>query len=391
MSEAQTFLAFLLLLGALAAGLRLVSRDDGPVPYEVVLAAAGVVLGLVPGLPLPRVEPDLILLAFVPALVFEAALTLDLAELWRRALAVGLLATLGVLMTVLLLGWALHGVLRLPWPAAFLVAAIVAPTDPVAVVGIVRRLRAPAGAAAILEGESLFNDGTGVALFAAVLASIATGAPSIGDAAARFLLITTGGTAVGLAVGVVAVALLRLARAPETEILLTLVAAYGSYLAADLLGWSGVAAVVCAGLAAAYWGGRRGEPHGTQLLGFWNLLAFVLNAVLFVLVGAALPTLRVLALAGPVLAAWLLMVATRAVPVYALLAAADPRGRRIPWRWRHLAFWGGIRGALSVALALAAGHSAAAGDAAVIAYGMVVLSLLLQGGLAVPVARALAR
>jgi CPA1 family monovalent cation:H+ antiporter len=389
-SSAQTFLFFLLVLGALAAVLRLVSRQAPYLPYQVVLAAAGILLGLVPGLPLPKIGPDLILLAFVPGLVFEAALTLDLEELRRRVLPVGLLATAGVFLGVLLMAVPLKLWLGFDWPAAFILGAIVAATDPIAVVSLLRRLHAPGGLAAILEGESLFNDGTGVAVFAAVLGTVAAGSPSPGDAGGRFLLLTLGGTALGIVIGTLSVLLLRRAREAELEILVTLVAAYGSYLAADLLHFSGIVGVVVAGIVVARYGRREGRLQGTQLLGFWSLLAFVLNAVLFVLVGAALPTASLLRLLPLVLGAYLVMVVARAIPVYGLLAISDPRARTIPWAWRHVTFWGGLRGALSVALALAVAETPGIDPrVSTVAYGVVVLSLLVQGGLFVPLARRL--
>jgi CPA1 family monovalent cation:H+ antiporter len=390
MTAAQGFLFFLLLLGILAAVLRLVSQRAPAVPYQVILAAAGVILGLIPGLPLPKIGPDLLLLAFVPGLIFEAALSLDLQELRRQALPIGLLATVGVFAGTLLLAIAAHYVFGLDWTASAVLAAIVAATDPVAVVSVLQRLRVPGGLSAILEGEALFNDGTGVAVFAAVLASIAGGAFSLGDASIRFLLITIGGTAVGLISGAAAVLLLRRAREAELEILTTLVAAYGSYLLADLLKFSGVVAVVVAGLVVARFGHGSKEMKGTQLLGFWHLLAFVLNAVLFVLVGSRLPTIeliRMLPLAAGLYAA---MVVVRAVPVYGLLALSDPRADRIPWSWRALTFWGGLRGALSVALALVVAETPGIDPrVSTVAYGMVVLSLLIQGGLISPLARVL--
>src|SRR5579864_777448 len=289
MSPQQRFLLLLILVGALATVLGLVSKRARLLPYPVVLAAAGIVVGILPGGQFPHVGADVILLAFVPGLVFEAALTLDLPELTRRAIPVGLLATAGVGLTVLLIGGLTHVLLGFAWASAMLLGAILAATDPIAVVTILRRLHAPAGLAAILEGESLFNDGTGVAVFSAVLATIVSGAPSFGDAAVRFIEITIGGTAIGLAVGFLGLALLRFAEDAPLEILATLVIAYGSYLAADLLHLSGIVAVVVAGIVVARYGSHIGRLHGPQLLGFWNLLAFVLNAMLFILVGAALP------------------------------------------------------------------------------------------------------
>jgi monovalent cation:H+ antiporter, CPA1 family len=390
MSPQQRFLLLLILVGALATVLGLISNRARMVPYPVVLAAAGVVIGLLPGGQLGHVGADVILLAFVPGLVFEAALTLDLPELRRRLLPVGLLATVGVALTVVLIGTLTHLVLGLSWASGMLLGAILAATDPIAVVTLMRQMRAPAGLAAILEGESLFNDGTGVAVFTAVLATIVSGSPSIGDAGIRFFEITAGGTVIGLAVGFLGLLLLRFAADAPLEILATLVIAYGSYLAADVLHASGIVAVVIAGIVVARYGSAIGRLHGPQLLGFWSLLAFVLNAMLFILVGAALPAWQLLPVLGFVVVVFLIMLVTRAIPVYGLLAASGIRPPPIPWAWRHLTFWAGLRGALSVALALSVANAPGVDSrVALIAYGVVLLSLLVQGGLVVPVTRAL--
>ena len=390
MTGEQRFLLLLILVGALATVLGLVSRRARLLPYPVVLAVAGIAVGLLPGGQFPRLGGSVILLAFVPGLIFEAALTLDLVELRRRMVPVSLLATAGVALTVLLIGTLTHLLLGFSWASGFLLGAILAATDPIAVVALLRRLKAPGGLAAILEGESLFNDGTGVAVFSAVLATILSGSPSFGDASVRFLLITLGGTAIGLAVGFLGLALLRFAEDAPLEILATLVIAYGSYLAADLVQASGIVAVVVAGMVVARYGAQLGRLHGPQLLGFWSLLAFVLNAMLFILVGAALPAWTLLPVAGLVLAAFVIMLLTRAVPVYALLALAAIRGPSIPWQWRHVTFWAGLRGALSVALALSvAGLNHVDSRVSAIAYGVVLLSLLVQGTLLTPIMRGL--
>jgi CPA1 family monovalent cation:H+ antiporter len=389
-SPQQRFLLLLILVGALATVLGLVSRRARMLPYPVVLAGAGIVVGLLPGEQLPHVGAEVILLAFVPGLVFEAALTLDLPELRRRLVPVGLLATAGVAATVLLIGTLTHLLLGFSWASGMLLGAILAATDPIAVVTLLRQLKAPSGLAAILEGESLLNDGTGVAVFSAVLATILAGAPSFGDAALRFVEIGVGGAVIGLAVGFLGVALMRAAEDAPLEILATLVIAYGSYLAADIVHASGIVAVVAAGVVIARYGSTTGKLHGTQLLGFWNLLAFVLNAILFILVGAALPASKLLPVAGLVIAAFVIMLVTRAVPVYGLLTALDWRARGIPWPWRHFTFWAGLRGALSVALALSVADLTQVDKrVSIVAYGVVLLSLLIQGGLIAPVARAL--
>jgi monovalent cation:H+ antiporter, CPA1 family len=390
MSPQQRFLLLLILVGALATVLGLLSKRARMVPYPVVLAAAGVVVGLLPGGQLGHVGADVILLAFVPGLVFEAALTLDLPELRRRFLPVGLLATAGVALTVLLIGTLTHLILGLSWASGMLLGAILAATDPIAVVTLMRQMKAPSGLSAILEGESLFNDGTGVAVFTAVLATILSGAPSIGDASLRFVEITVGGTAIGLAVGFLGLLLLRFAADAPLEILATLVIAYGSYLAADVVHASGIVAVVVAGIVVARYGSAIGRLHGPQLLGFWSLLAFVLNAMLFILVGAALPAWQLLPVLGFIVVTFLIMLLTRAAPVYGLLGVSALRQPAIPWAWRHLTFWAGLRGALSVALALSVANVPGVDSrVALIAYGVVLLSLLVQGGLVIPVTRVL--
>ncbi|MEA2657062.1 MAG: monovalent cation:H+ antiporter, family [Chloroflexota bacterium] len=390
MSPQQRFLLLLILVGALATVLGLVSKRARMLPYPVVLAAAGIAVGLLPGGSFPRVGPDVILLAFVPGLVFEAALTLDLAELRQRIVSVSLLATVGVALTVVLIGTLTHMLLGFSWASGFLVGAILSTTDPIAVVTLLRRLNAPKGLAAILEGESLFNDGTGVAVFTAVLATILSGAPSFADAGLRFIEITIGGALIGLVIGFLGVALLRFAQDAPLEILATLVIAYGSYVAADIVHVSGIVAVVVAGIVVARYGAHAGSLHGPQLLGFWSLLAFVLNAMLFILVGAALPAWQLAPVAGLIGATFLIMLVTRAVPVYGLLGAAALRPPAIPWAWRHLTVWAGLRGALSVALALSVAEvSGVDTRVSVVAYGVVLLSLLVQGSLTAPITRAL--
>ena len=387
MSTAQSFLLFLILMGAAATALRLVSRTTPTVPYPVLLAVGGILIGLMPGVRLPAVSPDLILLAFVPGLVFEASLQLDLGELWRRVIPVSLLATVGVFLTVILIGALAHLGLGLDWASGFLLGSIVAATDPIAVVTLLRQVGAPRGLEAILDGESLFNDGTGVAIFAAVLGTILSGHPSFLDASFRFAFVTAAGAAIGLAAGTLGVIVLRLVMDAEVEILITLVVAYGSYLGADLVHASGVVSVVTAGIVIARYGSQTHRLKGTQLLGFWNLLAFLLNAILFLMVGIALPAQSLAAVGGLALGAYVIMFAARAIPVYTLLGLADFRGSSIPWSWRHMTFWGGLRGALSVALALSvASYPQVNRSVSVIAYGMVVLSLVVQGGLLLPVA-----
>jgi monovalent cation:H+ antiporter, CPA1 family len=326
----------------------------------------------VPGLPHLRLSPALILLLFVPPLVFEASLTFDQGQARSVALPITLLATAGVAMTVLGVGAGAHLLLGIDWPAALLLGAIVSPTDPIAVVAVIRRVGAHPRLAALLEGESLFNDGTGVAVFGAVAATIAGGRPSVADFGTRLLLLTAIGLAAGGIVGGICAAVTH--RYHRAALPVALVAAWASFLAAQLAGGSGVVAVVVAGVLVARFG-----LVTNRLLRPWAVLAFLLNVALFALVGIALPTTALLALGAVAAGGYLLMLGSRAVTVWLLTIGAG-----LSWRWRQLAWWGGLRGALSIALALSIGDA----RVSTVAYGMVVLSLLLQGGLLRPFASA---
>lgn len=378
MSSAQRFLALLVGLCLVAAVLRMLTRR-GPVPYAVLLAVAGIGVGALPGVPTAQISPDLILLVFIPGLVFQATLTLDLAELRRRLLAVGLLATVGVAATVLLIGALTHAWLGLSWTSGMLLGAVLAPTDPIAVTSILRQTRAPSTLTTILEGESLLNDGTGVAVFAALAGSLGGGVSAAG-VTGQFFLIAVGGAAIGVAVGLLGVLLLRVQSEAPTDILVTIGIAYGAYLAADVAHTSGIVSTVAAGLVIASTG-RRIVLHGRELTDFWHLLAFVLNAVLFLLIGTALPTRSLVDVAGMVAAAFGIVVAARVVSAHLLMLAVSPRARAVPWRWRHMIVWSGLRGALSVALALSlTDRSGVDRRVPLVAYGVVVLSLVVQGG-----------
>ncbi|HEY8761291.1 MAG TPA: cation:proton antiporter [Candidatus Dormibacteraeota bacterium] len=334
-------------------------------PYPVLLAAAGIAIGLVPGLPHLQLSPALLLFGFVPPLVFEAALSFEQENARGVLRPIALLATAGVGMTVVGVGAGAHFLLGFSWPAALLLGAIVSPTDPIAVVAVIRQSGAPPKLAALLEGESLFNDGTGVAVFAAVAASLLGGQPTVAGFAGRLLLITAAGVAAGAFTGGAAATLCRVR--PALALPVSLFAAWASFGLAQAIGGSGVLGVVTAGVLVARYG-RVTDALAKP----WSWLSLALNVVLFGAVGLALPTAGLLALAAVVGGGYLLMLAARAITVWLLTI-----GAQVPWRWRQLTWWGGLRGALSIALALLVADT----RVSTVAYGMVVLSLLLQGGL----------
>ncbi|GAC1474508.1 MAG: hypothetical protein PVSMB3_11770 [Candidatus Dormibacteraceae bacterium] len=342
-------------------------------PYQVVLALAGIAIGLVPGLPHVQLNPDFILAIFIPALVFEAALNLNLAALQQVIRPVTLLATVGVVISIGVIALLIHLTVGLSWPSALLLGAILSPTDPIAVVAVVRRSGAPVQLATLLEGESLFNDGTGAAAFIAILAATASGHFSVANASLHFVLLTVAGALIGAGVGLVGATLVRRTSWAPLEVALTIVVAYGSYAVATALGAAGVMAVAAAGVAMARVGrwGRDTERS-------WARIVLLLSVGLFTLIGLGLPGLGVFGYAVPILLGFGILLASRALPVFLLVFG-------IPHRWRQLMWWGGVRGAISVALALAAkGQPGVESSVPVIAYGIVVLSLVFQGSVVRP-------
>jgi CPA1 family monovalent cation:H+ antiporter len=308
------------------------------------------------------------LAVFIPALVFEGALNLNLTALRQVVWPVALLATAGVVITVGVIGLLIHLIVGLSWPGALLVGAILSPTDPIAVVALVRRSGAPVQLATLLEGESLFNDGTGAAAFVAVLAATASGHFSVYDASLSFVLLTVAGALIGAAIGLAGAAVVRRISWTPLELVLTVVVAYGTYAVAAAAGAAAVMAVAAAGVAMAAIG--RWGPGTAR---WWARLVLLLSVALFTLIGLGLPAAGVLGYAIPILLGFGILLASRAVPVFLL-------GFGIPNRWRQLLWWGGVRGAISVALALAAkGQPGVESSVPVIAYGIVVLSLIFQG------------
>lgn len=355
-------------------------------PYTIALLLAGL-LGFQRGFHEIHLTPDLILLVFLPALLFEGAYHVRARRLWENTLPIGLLAIPGVLITAAVTGAIVHLALGLPWGIALLFGALIAPTDPIAVISLFRSLGAPRRLTLIVEGESLFNDGASIVLFQVILAVIVTGVVDPWGGVARFLITLAGGFGVGALVGVVGSRLMRAVDNPQAQVTATVVAAYGAYLLADVLTFSGAIAVVVAGLIFGNYGSTSGvSPRTVFALGVtWNFLGFVANSMIFLLIGIELDP--------PTLARnwWLIVVAFaatlvgRAVAVYGLLPWL--RGRqKLPWTYHPAVVWGGLRGAVSLALALSLPLTLASGAPfpgrgvlQTVAFGVVGASLLLQG------------
>ncbi len=379
--------SFVILLMAAAAVAILVTRV--PIPYVTALAVVGVAGGALIGPHRLHLDHSLILFVLVPGLLFEAAFTLDWKHLRDNLLAVIALATFGVLVTAAVVAALGHYALGLSVAVAILFGAMVAPTDPVAVVAVFRRIGVPQRLANLVEAESLFNDGTGVVLFTIALAATTTAvSPWLG--ALLFLKLALGGIALGVAIGFVLSRLLARVDDPQIEITITAIAAYGGYLLGESLNVSGLLTVVAAGLVIGNYGRPRAMSERTRaaVSVFWDYVAFVLNSVVFLLIGADAPWNTLLSQGWVVLGAVLAVLAARAVSVYGLLALLRPLGRRINLRWQHLIFWSGLRGAIAIALLLSLNRVGSEFDTVrALVYGVVLVSIVMQGLTIGPLAR----
>jgi Na+/H+ antiporter len=338
------------------------------VPYPITLVLGGVAIGLMPGMPSVELDPDIVLLIFLPPLLYGAAFFTSLRDLRANARPIALLSIGVVFVTMFAVAAVAHAVIGLGWAESFVLGAIVSPTDAVAPAEIMRRLGAPRRLLTVVEGENLTNDWTALALYSVAVAAVVTGTFSLGEASVRFVLSGLGGLAVGLAAGV----LIRFVRSriddPPTEITISLLSGYAAYLPAEALGFSGVIAAVTTGVYMGW--------HAPQLttaimrlqgVSVWEILTFLLNAVLFLLVGLQLPGVldAVDGYSATQLLGWGALVSAVVVGVRLawqftvpyLVRALDRRPSQLARRGsageRLVIGWAGMRGAVSLAAALA--------------------------------------
>jgi CPA1 family monovalent cation:H+ antiporter len=278
--------------------------------------------------------------------------------------------------------------------AALLLGAMVAPTDPVAVVGLFKKMGVPDRLTNLVEAESLANDGTGVVLFTIAVGALTTGQISAGGAVVEFVRLASFGLALGVGVGLVVSLLTSRVDDFQVEISLTALAAYGSYLLADLLHVSGILAVVAAGVVLGSFGRPRTMSPRTQdaVELFWDYVAFLLNSLAFLLVGLEVPYRAVLGQWQLVLLAALIALLARAVTVYGILGSLSRSSFRVPPSWQHILVWGGVRGVIAVALVLSlSGSGGEIGEVRALVYGVMLISIVVQGLTIGPLARYLLR
>jgi CPA1 family monovalent cation:H+ antiporter len=396
-----TPLELILILLVVAAALA-VAAERLKVPYPILLVVGGLALAFIPGLPQVHIDPEMVLLLFLPPLLFAAAWFTSWRDFAANRRPIALLAVGLVVVTTTAVAWVAHAVVPgMSWPVAFVLGAIVSPPDAVAATAVTQRLKVPRRIVTILEGESLVNDATGLVAYRFALAAVATGHFSLAHAAGRFAVVAAGGVAVGLAVGWLAAQIHRRMEDFQLETVITLLTPYAAYIPAEHLGVSGVLATVAAG---GYLGWRNPELLSALTRfrgrGVWSVLLLLFNGLVFILIGLQLASIRALKYDIPWGRLILDAVAVSAVAIvarllYVPIGTYGPRllSRKLrardptpPWQAVALIGWTGMRGIVSLALALALPLTLPDGQpfphratVVVLSFAVILATLLLQG------------
>lgn len=376
----------------LAATLLVRAADYVDVPAPIVLVLGGLAIAFVPGLPEVELDPDTIFLVFLPPLVFSAGWRTSPRELRTVLRPLGLLAVALVFLTAAVVALVAHALIpELGWAEAAVLGAILAPTDAVAAIAIFRRLGGPDRVRLLVEGESMINDGTALVLYRIAIGVAAGGAFSLGDAALEYVLVSVGGIAVGLLVGALSIVVIRRQADASLVVLLTVLTAYGAYIGAEEIGVSGILAAVVAGLYGGYRSPRAIDAD-TRLnaVGFWNVLIFILETLLFVLLGVQLPEVvealeesssGIAELLAPIAAIAVASIAVRLAFVFAMRSDAGETPAE-----RFAVGWSGMRGAVSLAAALAVPLSVDGRPQIIFVTFALILVTLVGQGLSLPFA-----
>jgi CPA1 family monovalent cation:H+ antiporter len=381
------FLVWLLIAAAIIAMLAKRLR----IPYTVSLVLGGLLLGLIhipilsplqPGNRPDWLTPDVILILFLPALVFEGSVKLDLRELIRNSVPLLLLANPGVLLAALVTGYVVHWLIGLPVLVALLFGSIISATDPISVLAIFKDLNVNKRLSLIMQGESLLNDGTAVVLFGIFFGAVVAQKLSVPKGVGQYFLAVAGGAILGSVLGYLASHITGALDDPQIEITLTTILAYGSYLLAFHLHLSGVIATAAAGLMLGNFGAKKGMSARTltAMQSFWEYISFVMNSLVFLLIGLEIHVRELLQNWISVVFAILAVLLGRVLSVYLLVPLSNSFSEKIPFRWQHMAVWGGLRGALALALALSLPSTSPYREQILnLTFGVVIFSILIQG------------
>jgi CPA1 family monovalent cation:H+ antiporter len=385
MGRAVTESAGIILLYCIATVVAIISRRLR-VPYTTSLLLAGIALGAMHVAALPHLTRELLFEVFLPGLLFEAAYHLEVHELRENSWTISLMAIPGVAIAIaltaaLIVGAAMLTGGHLAWQTAFLFGGVIAATDPVAVTALFRELGAPRRLHVLVESESLLNDGTSIVFLTLMLAFFAGEATSAGSLAMDFARIAIGGAVLGAGIGWGLSRVRTQVDDAAIEITLTTIAAYGAFIVAEQLHCSGVIATVAAGVACGNTGRHHPMTANTResVNSFWEWLAFALNSGVFLLLGAQLSLSLLLANWFLILLAAVATLSARAIVVGLAGSLISRTKERLPASWLVIMTWGGLRGALSLVLALALPDTSEGRDLIIVmTAGTVALSLVGQ-------------
>jgi monovalent cation/hydrogen antiporter len=380
-----------------AVGFVLVFAAWTGLPAAIPLVLGGLLLGFVPGLPHVELPPDLVLVAILPPLLYSAAFFTGLRDLRANLRPISLLAVGLTVATTLGIAWVAHDHVGLGWASAFTLGAIVSPTDALAATEIARRVGAPRRVVSIIEGESLVNDGIALVIYKTAVTAAVVGTFSLWDASWRLVVNVIGGIAIGLGVGYVVRQIRRRVDDPPTEVAIALLSGYLAYLPAAAIGVSGVLAAVTIGVYMGWYTPQLTNVQ-TRLSGnsFWEILTFLVNALLFALVGLQLRGITdrltvtgTLLRDAAVVALAVVVIRIVFVPIFTyvprlLFRSIRERDPYPPWQAPVIISWAGFRGAVSLAAALALPSDVPGRDLILFLTFAVILATLVGQGLSLP-------
>lgn len=354
-------------------------------PYSIGLVIAGLVIGEFGLLPVVRMDPHMVLFLMLPPLLFTASYNINLNKFRYVWGPVVLLGTIGVLMSTVIIGTMLHYGLGMNALVGLIIGAILATTDPVAVVAIFQKLDVDEKIIYLMEGESLINDGIAVALFLALQAALISGFPisqAINQASINFLTMAGGGLVLGVAIGFVLSKVQRLYEDHLLQIMLTMIVAYGSFILAENLHVSAIISVVAASTVFGHMARREYVSpttlYSTQV--FWDSICFIVNSCIFILVGMELSNPNFYEFRYYILATLLISIVARVILAYGIAPLASSRFFQLTLPIRHLLFFGALRGALSMAMALSIPLEVEQREMIItVTYSVVLISLVAQG------------
>ncbi|RLI76988.1 Na+/H+ antiporter [Archaeoglobales archaeon] len=349
-------------------------------PYTIALVLVGLFVGLANLLPEIKLTQDIVFFLILPPLLFEGAINTELENFKSNFKPILALATLGVFVCVVVIGYLINYLTDIPLLLALLFGAMITPTDPVSVLATFKTLSVPKKLSTIVEGESILNDGTGVVIFSIVLEMTRVGKANIITAIADFFVVCIGGAVIGLILGYSAYKILGYIDDHLIEVTITLILAFSSFIIAENFHVSGVIAVVAAGLIIGNYGRTFSMSPSTRvsLITFWGFVVFIVNSLVFILIGIDIHLDKLLNYWNVILVAIPVVLLSRALAVYPILNLIGFFDNKIPLLWQHVIFWGGLHGTIPVALALSLDVVNRDMIASMV-FGVVLFSLVVQG------------